>query len=57
VDAFVLSGHHFKLSDSDWRLAYHVSHHHGSPIQAGAPLRVFANGSRLLRIDISQGGC
>ena len=56
VDTFNLNGHSFRLSDSGWRIGYHVSHHHGSPIQEGSHLRVFANGPRLLRIDESPEG-
>jgi hypothetical protein len=57
VDTFDLDGRRFTLSDSGWRVGYHVSHHHGSPIQDGAHLRVFASGDRLLRIELLDGGC
>ncbi len=57
VDTFSLNGRQFKLSDSQWRLGYHVSHHRGSPIHENTHLRVFANGSRLLRIDVSPDEC
>lgn len=57
VDTFQLDGHSFRLSDSGWRVGYHISHHHGSPIAEGAHLRVFANGPRLLRIDVSSERC
>ena len=57
VDTFTLSGRHFRLSDSGWRLGYHVSHHHGSPIQENTHLRVFASGPRLLKIDVLPSGC
>ena len=57
VDTFTLNGRHFRLSDSGWRLGYHVSHHHGSPIRENARLHVFANGPRLLKIDVLSNGC
>jgi len=57
VDTFTVDGRAFRLSDSDWRLGYHLSHHHGSPIEEGTHLRVFANGPNLLRIDVLSTGC
>ena len=57
TDTFTLNGRDFRLSDSGWRLGYHVSNHHGSPIHENAHLRVFANGPRLLKIDVLSGGC
>jgi hypothetical protein len=52
VDDFTLQGRSFKLSDSGWRAGYHLSHHHGSPVQEGVHLRAFAQGSHLLRIEL-----
>jgi hypothetical protein len=57
VGTFELKGHRFVLSDSGWRVGYHTSHHHGSPMQGGAHLRVYADGPRLLRIELLDGGC
>jgi hypothetical protein len=57
VDTFKLNRHPFKLSDSGWRLGYHRSHHHGSPIAENVHLRVFASGSRMLRIDVFSAKC
>jgi hypothetical protein len=52
VDDFTLQGRPFKLSDSGWRSGYHLSHHHGTPLQEGVHLRAFAQGPRLLRIEL-----
>jgi hypothetical protein len=57
VDTFTLNGRRFSLSDSGWRLGYHVSHRFGSPISEGARVRAFANGSRLLKIEVAPNGC
>jgi hypothetical protein len=57
VDDFMLQGHPFRLSDSGWRVGYHRSHHHGSPLQDGVHLRAFANGGSLLRIEQIRSAC
>ena len=57
VDQFMLQGHPFRLSDSGWRVGYHRSHHHGSPLHEGVHLRAFANGGSLLRIEQIGSGC
>jgi hypothetical protein len=57
VDDFSLQGRSFRLSDSSWRVGYHLSHHHGSPIEEGVHLRVFARGQRLLRIEVVPTPC
>jgi hypothetical protein len=57
VDEFTLVGHKFKISDSQWRLGFHTSRHHGSPIDEGVHLRVFASGDHMLRIDVLRQSC
>jgi hypothetical protein len=57
VDDFTLQGRAFRVSDSGWRVGYHLSHHHGSPLQEGVHLRAFAHGSRLLRIELISDPC
>lgn len=57
VDDFTLGGRAFRLSDSGWRVGYHLSHHHGSPIEEGVHLRAFAHGPRLLRIEVVPAPC
>ncbi|MDB5492718.1 MAG: hypothetical protein JWP86_55 [Phenylobacterium sp.] len=57
VDHFTLQGHPFALSDSGWRVGYHFSRHHGSPIENGVHLRAFAQGQRLLRIEVLTPPC
>ena len=57
VDDFTIQGRAFKLSDSGWRVGYHLSHHHGSPIEEGVHLRAFARGPQLLRIEVIPTPC
>jgi hypothetical protein len=57
VDHFTLGDRRFTLSDSGWRLGYHLSHAHGSPIGPNAHLKVAAAGRQLLRIEIYPEAC
>lgn len=57
TDTFTLVGRPFRISDNVWQLGYHTSRHHGSPIGPDSHLLVYANGSRMLRIELLPAGC
>jgi hypothetical protein len=57
TDTFTLNGRPFQISDNVWQLGYHTSYHHGSPIGPNTHLLVYANGSRMLRIEVLTAGC